>query len=342
MDKLEQYVEQVCRGIGGPWELREHVRQELREHLLDAVAQHKAAGLAEPDAVDKALAEFGKPEEVRSELESAYGQRMTWIIDKAMQWKEKTMKAKWLWMTWAYTSVVLVIVLAVMWITFANVFLVPRFQKLMHDGIIDPGIIDDTDAAWMPAFLDKQHNILGNNATWLLLLAIAAVGVFEWRVKSENKSWIRLSAWGTVALGLIVVGVLMAGTMVISFELGVPAMGGIARPWAVEQVGNIDTSLKALEQAQAKNDWNTMQEQGELLSTAMKRLSARVALRSLASSNDPAKIEELHSQMRSASESLREARNAIDAKDAGKLEAALDGVRKSYGPVRDAAKRPVR
>ena len=47
MDRLEHYLDQICRSIGGPRSLREHVRQELREHLLDAVAQHKAAGLPE-------------------------------------------------------------------------------------------------------------------------------------------------------------------------------------------------------------------------------------------------------------------------------------------------------
>ena len=40
MDKLEQYLDQVCRGIAGPRSLRQHVRQELREHLLDAAAAH--------------------------------------------------------------------------------------------------------------------------------------------------------------------------------------------------------------------------------------------------------------------------------------------------------------
>ena len=34
MDKLDHYLDQVCRGIGGPRSLRQHVRQELREHLL--------------------------------------------------------------------------------------------------------------------------------------------------------------------------------------------------------------------------------------------------------------------------------------------------------------------
>ena len=41
MDKLEHYLDQVCRSIGGPRSLRQHVRQELREHLLDAAAEHQ-------------------------------------------------------------------------------------------------------------------------------------------------------------------------------------------------------------------------------------------------------------------------------------------------------------
>src|SRR5438270_8195280 len=103
MHKHEQYIDQVCRSIGGPRALRQHVRQELREHLLDAVAQHKAAGLPEQAALDRALEEFGQPDDLRSELEETHGQRMmAVVIDRAMQWKEMTMRAKWLWATWAY------------------------------------------------------------------------------------------------------------------------------------------------------------------------------------------------------------------------------------------------
>ena len=35
MDKLEQYLDQVCRGIGGGRALRQHLREELREHLRE-------------------------------------------------------------------------------------------------------------------------------------------------------------------------------------------------------------------------------------------------------------------------------------------------------------------
>src|SRR5436190_88534 len=86
----------VHRGIGGPRSLRQHVRQELREHLLDAAADHRAAGLSEEEALARALADFGGPEQVRSELEATHGHRLLpVVIDKALEWKERTMRAKW-------------------------------------------------------------------------------------------------------------------------------------------------------------------------------------------------------------------------------------------------------
>jgi len=323
MEKLEQYLDQVCRTIGGSPEMRAHVRQELREHLLDAVAQHKAAGLSEEAALDKALAEFGKPDEVRSDLEAAHGQRMTWILDKAMQWKEKTMKAKWLWMTLAHVSMVLVILLAVLWLTFANTFLVPKFQKLHADGYIDPAGIEESDVSWMPGFLDNLRYVGGSFATWWLLLAIVSVALFEWRVKSENKPWIRLSALGAVAVGLLVVGIFVAGSLVIPYMLAVPAMGKISRPWAVEQVSTADTHLQGLELAVTRKQANWDEARGEAFaaSNAMTRLSNGPALLSLTKGQEPPTLNELRSHLKAALDSLREVQQAIDAKDLGRAEA---------------------
>ena len=103
MDKLENYLDQVCRGIAGPRALRQHVRQELREHLLDAAGEYQGRGMPPDEAMERAIDDFGGPEQVRRELEQAHGQRfLAVVIDKAMQWKERTMKAKWVWSTWAY------------------------------------------------------------------------------------------------------------------------------------------------------------------------------------------------------------------------------------------------
>ena len=203
MDKLEQYLDQVCRSIGGPRSLRQHVRQELREHLLDAVAQHQRGGLSEEEALDQALEEFGRPEDVRSELEATHGHRMmAVVIDKAMQWKEMTMRAKWLWTTWAYLGLVAVIALEVLFITFMVMFIVPKFQKLMHDGMIDPAIIEEQGVTWMPAFLQRPerrdgrvHDVPGARCGGRFGACSSGA------CKSENKTLMRLSALGTVGGG---------------------------------------------------------------------------------------------------------------------------------------------
>jgi hypothetical protein len=349
MDKLEQYLDQVCRGIGGPVEMRQHVRQELREHLLDAVAQHKAAGFSAEQSLDKALEEFGKPDEMRSDLEAAHGQRMTWVLDKAMQWKERTMKAKWLWMTWAFLALAVVIALEVFFITMAVVFLVPKFQHLLRFGYIDAAEVEQAGAGWMLSFLEHLMAVAGGYTTWLLLLAFATVGLFEWRVKSDNKPFIRLSALGTAAVGLMVVVVLTGGSMVIPYLLGAPGPH-LARPFAVDQVAKIDTSVGALEKALAKKDWKAMQEHADRASQTLANLAkAGPALPVLANWNMPRTvaqqdqaIEEIRANGKAASEALAEAQQAIGAQDAARLETELQKFRKSFEPLRLAAKRPRR
>jgi hypothetical protein len=312
MDKLEHYLAQVCRTLGGPSAMRQHVRQELREHLLDAVAQHRAAGMSDEAALDRALEEFGKPEDVRSELEATHRQRMIAVlIDKAMQWKERTMRAKWLWVSWAYVTLAVVIALEVLLIWFNMLYIIPKFQKLLHDGMIDAAELEEQGALGAANFLHNLSYLSGRYTTWLLLLVIVAIGLFEWRVKSENKTFMRLSALGTAAAGLMVVIVIMVGSLVIPFVLAMPAMGKMARPWAEEQVATINTSITALERAQGKKDWLAMQEQAYRVANALTRLSAGPAVTSLTAGNEQNKVDELRAQVREARQALAAVQQAI-------------------------------
>ena len=68
---------------------------------------------------------------------------------------------------------------------------------------------------------------------------------------------------GTVAVALMVVAMLMAGSMVICFCLGVPAVGRMVRPYAVDQIGKVDASVVGIEQALTKKDWDAMKEPAE-------------------------------------------------------------------------------
>jgi hypothetical protein len=341
MDKLEQYLDRVCRSIGGPKSLRQHIRQELREHLLDAVAEHKAAGMPEEQALARALEDFGGPEEVRSELEAAHGHRlMPLVIDKAMQWKERTMRAKWLWTTWAYLAVVVVIALELLFIVFNVVYIIPKMEKLTHDGIIDPAIVEKAGVSWMLTFLNRLSTVGGHYTTQLLLLAAAAWGLLEWRVKSENKPFIRLAVLGTAVVGLMVVIVFMAGSMVITFSVGVPAVGQMARPFAEQQIATIDSSLEGGEQALTKKDWEVVNDKTDRAASAMNRLLTGPALASLTRWNERPTLEDLRAHAKAARESLAEAREAVRRKDAEGVKAALQKFHEAYEPLHQAAKAP--
>ncbi len=343
MDKLERYLDQACRGVGGPRALRQHLRQELREHLLDAVAEHKAAGLSEEEATDRALADFGGPEQVRSELEATHGHRLLPVlIDRAMQWKEKTMRAKWLWTTWAYLALVGVIALEVMLVTFIVIYIIPKFQRLTHDGMIDAAALREQGVTWMAEFLHRVSYVGGHYTTQMLLLAAAAWGLLEWRVSSENKPFIRLSVLGTAAVGLMVVVVLTVGSLVVPFTLCMPALGQMSRPFAVAQVTTVDSALRGIEQSLAKKDWEAMKARAEQASHALSKLSVGPAIHSLAEQDGRPTDEELKARLTAAGASFHEVRQAIHYENAERLKEAMAKFRESFGPLDQASKRPPR
>jgi hypothetical protein len=342
MDKLEHYLDQVCRSIGGPRSLRQHIRQELREHLRDAVAEHRAAGMTEAEALERALADFGGQEQVRAELEATHGHRLLpVVIDKALEWKERTMKAKWLWTTWAHLALVLTIALEVLFITFTVTFIVPKFQMFLREGLMYPP--DDLPQfSRMPAFLNGLQEVGGKYTTWLLLLAAGVWVLFEWRVRSENKSFIRLSALGTAAVALMVVVLLSAASLLISFCVGLPETGRLARPWVMEQITSIDTSVSALEQAMPKQDWEAMKNDVDRASRVLSSLTEGPAVHSLALGNEPPTAEATRTQLKAAGEVLADALDAIRLKDPERLKTAMQKFHKAYDPIREAAKRPPR
>jgi hypothetical protein len=73
-----------------------------------------------------------------------------------------------------------------------------------------------------------SSSYLGGLAGWLshpcwLFLAIAAVWtLFEWRVRSENKAWMRLFLLGTGAVTLFVVTALAAAAMILPLIVAWP------------------------------------------------------------------------------------------------------------------------
>lgn len=83
--QLDAYLADLARRLPGPRRRRARVLAELRDGLDHAVADHTAAGLAEAQAADAAIARFGAPEAVADaftgELITAYARHvLVWYL----------------------------------------------------------------------------------------------------------------------------------------------------------------------------------------------------------------------------------------------------------------------
>lgn len=337
MDKIELYLDQVCRGIAGPRSLRQHIRQELREHLLDAVAVHRAAGLPEEQAITKALDDFGGPEEVRGDLETLHGHRLlTTIVDKSLEWKEKTLKARWLWATVAHLALATLIVLDSFFIAWTMIFLVPSYIKVHEDGLLEAAntdvqaYVERADALLM-TFVPLVNNIASYWFLWALLL-IVVWGLFEWRVRGENKSLMRLSALGLAALVLNVSAALTGVSLLVPYVIALPTLYAQSPERIVrDDTAAIATALERLEKSVAARDWKESELDLSDAWSAIRDLAGRgAAAPALLSLAEQPKIDRLRASLQSASHSLTDVQNAILAKDPERVSATLKTFRDLY------------
>jgi len=193
MNALERYLDVVCGSLSGSSDLRQHLRAELREHLESAVAAHRAAGLGEPEAIARAIQEFGDSQAIRSEFQGLYGRRVVSLfVERAMDWKERNMKNDWKWSFTAQVALLLTLVLLGAWMCSVMVFITPFVVEEYH-------IRDLTAPAYLRQTISVSHFI---KASLLLWLAVAAAGVvlFEIRCRKDYKGMIRLAATAVLAL----------------------------------------------------------------------------------------------------------------------------------------------
>jgi hypothetical protein len=324
MSELDQYLDQICRSLGGPRSLRQHVRQELREHLLDAAAEHQATGLTQQQAIAKAIEDFGRPELVRSELQATHGHRLiAVVIDKAMQWKEKTMKAKWLWTSWAHFALALIIGLQAAFIITAILFIHPTHQMLAKDEyLIFPQEADSI--SWMHPFLADVAGAI-NNVFWWLIPLLLLWALFEWRVRSDNKTLIRLGIMGAIAVGLMVVVMLTAASLILPPTVAFPQVELNMPQRAHTKMSQLRSATKSLDEtlAAGTKDWTAMQRDCDRALDVI-RVLRRIAYS--AESLTPGRHNEASKDrviVSDASNHLVEMRAAIELKDAARAREAL-------------------
>jgi hypothetical protein len=270
---------------------------------------------------------------------------MAVVIDKAMQWKERTMKARWLWSTWAHLALAAVIVAQVAFVSATMVFIMPKVRQIVMDAGWGGGMVADGRGldAYLPrsqSFLDAMEWVSAHGVLLLVLLAIAWA-LFEWRVRGENKPSIRLSLMATAALGLMAACVMSAAVASIPTLMAVPAL--MSRPperAITDLTTRIDASVAALRQATANKDWPAIEEHAASAAHLMQSLNAMgaapLALAS-ATGGDASRVSELRNHLQEARQSMDDARAAAFAHDAARLEAATQTFEASYQPIRAAA-----
>ena len=340
MDKLEHYLEQVCRGIGGPRALRQHIRDELREHLNDAIDEHVANGMTRETAIERALEDFGGADQLRSELEATHGHRlMTVMIDKALDWKERTMKAKWIWSTWAHVVLVMVIGVELLCLTATTVLVLPKYNQIMRDlwSTPDAGPEWNTFTARTSAILNAIRS-LGNNAMPIVIALAILWILFEWRVRSENKSFMRLSALGTIAALLGVLSVLMFAAMILPTVMAVPTMRQeLPERVVAYNTQRLNPAIASLDSAITQQNWEAMNGPIVTARNAINDLSHMgAAAPSIMTASRKADVDAMRNDLRSAADAIREAELALTDRDAARFYAALQRFHKAYDSVPEA------
>ena len=125
----------------------------------------------------------------------------------------------------AHVALVTVILVELFCLTATTVLVLPKYNQIMRDLWSTPDAGPDWNAftAHTGAVL-KAIGSLVDAGLWIAIgLAIVWI-VFEWRVRSENKSFMRLSALGTIATFLGVLSVMMFAAMILPTVMAVPNM----------------------------------------------------------------------------------------------------------------------
>jgi hypothetical protein len=251
MDVIEQYVDHACGHLGLASSLKEHIRDEIRGHLLEAIEVHVARGMPREEASERAIEEFGDPGEVAEGLKAVYGRHaVRLLIEKAMEWKELTMKSGWKWSFVAHLMLGVLVLAEILLIFGAACYVFPVIEMEYK-----------TLGLELPSYWQTTLSILRTVVVWqglLVALLVLAIGVFEWRYRGENKPMVRLAAGGVagvVLMGLVSV-VAFASTVPLvqlHFQLDSERAVAVVRRDAVEAEAAYQEILRAFAAEQPRN-----------------------------------------------------------------------------------------
>lgn len=252
---------------------------------------------------------------------------LNWPVRVSIDNMGTNLKAHWLLTAWVHAALVLVVVGEIVAISFAQTFLIPRFEKFMAEGWLDPRI---REQGQLLNHVLHTLDVMTYESFWLTLGL--AVVLFEWRTPRESKTSIRLAGLTTAAVMLTTILLLLHGWTFALLNLTSPVNRAMGERAVVTANNCIDASLTSLDQARKAKDWTTM---GENVEQAKDGLTTLVYHFSRAP--DRQWTPSAKEQVGIAETALQQAAKAISNQNEKQLTVALEEFRATVAPMRQWA-----
>lgn len=68
MNKIEEYINYICKNTRGTKKEIEELKQEMRSHLTQTVQELSADGKTEQESIELAISRFGGKHQIQGEL----------------------------------------------------------------------------------------------------------------------------------------------------------------------------------------------------------------------------------------------------------------------------------
>ena len=332
MKEIENFLNRVCRFLRVAPSLKKHIREELQEHVVEAMEAHRKEGLSEEEALQRAIEEFGSPDTVGDQLSSIHSQNFfSFVLDRAMVWRERTMKTGWKWNFVALTAMALVIGIESLMSMACAVYVLPRVTETFKMlGLPFPRICDGMLTS-VRFFRDY----------WFVPLCILGGGwtLFEFKCRRESKSSIRLASFAAVCVATTVLfifasfGTMLPAAMVVAGAALAPSYtrGLDSAAMVSLKLTEADILFSQLSDACEKENWDAAGDSARDLYIIMQSL---YLTRDLASMTGSPKSSEESEEMREVLYELNDQSitivKSVHAKEFSTISAQLAELKASY------------
>ncbi|HTQ39100.1 MAG TPA: hypothetical protein VMJ32_08725 [Pirellulales bacterium] len=247
------------------------------------------------------------------------------------------MKFKAIFVSWPHVALILLVSVQASFLWMCMNYIAPIYERFRYEGWLEGDEKSHGIMSWANSMVWNTLQTLDTLATlpWLCVLGLAAWGACFLFRRSQNKQVLGLWTLTTAALGLMILIASFTAVLSIPLLAAVPTMYN-SKPETIvkERLATVDMLCDVMAQAFNKRDWNTMEEATRLAIHGMNDLATMgAAAPAIVSFKHQQRVDELRTDLQSASEVMKEIESAIQSRDVSRLQASMTKFHDKYAPV---------